>query len=1009
MHFPALSKRTIGVTFLSLALAACATDRVAPTAVPDTPENVQIRDGVAFTPSGAVFPVGEWSTMDHTPYLVPAAEAAERTQATALQRASGALRTLVGATAPAKVLCHVNASVCNQIPGLIPGTLITFWTDAQWNNATVADFTQFNMIYINDAANTTPAIVNNKAKWSQAITGRVALTSVHYEHCSAASPGTGPCIVLKSSTLWVTGGTGTGLLSSTQPSAGNWLPTTGVFAGVSYGFNGGGFDLVHITDPGHATMAGSTDASLSNFGQSAHSYFNGIGSFTQVAEVCKTQSIRYPTACPSSFAPNFLVTSVAIRDADGDGVPDAQDNCPTVANSNQADANGNGVGDACESAPTVTVSPATDTVAPGTPVTFTAAAADADNTPSQLTYEWRVNGLVQAGQTTSTFTTTVTANTTVRVTVRDPGNLSGFAEAAVAIITNRPPTAAFAATFGGNEGAAIPVTVSAADPDAGDVLTYKWDIDGDNVVDSTTTTPTITLTYGDQGTHPVNVTVTDGKGGSASANTTITVTNVAPTVDPIAAPASAPLGSPTTISGTFTDPGSNDGPFTASINWGDNTTNQAIASGNTFSATHLYATIGHFNVTVTVTDKDGGVSTTAATVATIADVTPPVITPTVSGQSGANGWYTGDVSVSWATTDAESGISTANGCDASTLSSNTSAAGTTYTCSATNGAGLTSTQSVTVKRDATAPAIAGTVNGTLGAAGWYTSDVAVTWSVTDAESGVSNSTGCDALNVSSNTAGTTITCTATNAAGLSATKSVSFKRDANTPVVTPSVVGTMGNNGWFTSNVNVSWSVTNLGPSSATANCFPATLSNDSPSTAYSCTATSGAGLSTSQSVTVKRDATKPAIGYAGALATYTVDQTVNITCAASDAMSGLASNSCAPISGPAYNFIGLGSYSASATDNAGNGNSASVSFTVNTLSCQAMYPLITRFVSGDKWPKQLAGRMDNICDKMAKHNPSLDEQIKNFVKEAGRAQDDGAVSATNAATLIRLVNLLNP
>jgi hypothetical protein len=38
----------------------------------------------------------------------------------------------------------------------------------------------------------------------------------------------------------------------------------------------------------------------------------------------------------------------ACEDSDGDGSMDAADNCPLVANANQADANNNGIGDACE-------------------------------------------------------------------------------------------------------------------------------------------------------------------------------------------------------------------------------------------------------------------------------------------------------------------------------------------------------------------------------------------------------------------------------------------------------------------------------------------------------------------------------------------------------------------------------------------------------------------------------------------------------------------------------------
>jgi hypothetical protein len=45
-----------------------------------------------------------------------------------------------------------------------------------------------------------------------------------------------------------------------------------------------------------------------------------------------------------------FVTGV-LTDTDGDGFPDACDNCPLVASSNQTDTDGDGVGDACDCPP----------------------------------------------------------------------------------------------------------------------------------------------------------------------------------------------------------------------------------------------------------------------------------------------------------------------------------------------------------------------------------------------------------------------------------------------------------------------------------------------------------------------------------------------------------------------------------------------------------------------------------------------------------------------------------
>jgi len=64
-------------------------------------------------------------------------------------------------------------------------------------------------------------------------------------------------------------------------------------------------------------------------------------------------------------------------------------------------------------------------------------------------------------------------------------------------------------------------------------------------------------------------------------------------------------------------------------------------------------------------------------------------------------------------------------------------AATEYKCSATSAGGSATEQSVTIKRDATAPNVTlGEVSGTLGSNSWYTSAVSQTFNATDATSGL---------------------------------------------------------------------------------------------------------------------------------------------------------------------------------------------------------------------------------------------------------------------------------
>jgi hypothetical protein len=374
----------------------------------------------------------------------------------------------------------------------------------------------------------------------------------------------------------------------------------------------------------------------------------------------------------------------------------------------------------------------------------------------------------------------------------------------------------------------------------------------------------------------------------------------------------------------------------------------------------------------------------------VVDATPPVITHTITGTPGTGGWYTSPVTVTWSVT-AGSTI-TSPTCAPQTISANTAAAGVVVTCSATS-AGGTATDPVTIKLDLSVPTVVATVPAATGANGWYITDIPVSWTVTGAgPSGIV--TTCPSTVVSTETTGTTQACTATTGAGLSASgTTASLKLDKTPPVLTGIPTGLLGNNGWYRSNATVNWTATDNISGVANPPCTANTLSVDNAGTTFTCVATNGAGLSSTLAVTVKRDATPPSIGYTGNLGTYTVDQTVNITCFASDAMSALATNTCANINGTAYSFtLGTNTYSASATDKAGNGSSATTTFTIQ-VTAGSLCSLVERFVSQQ-------GVAYSLCVKL---DHGSWEPFRNELS----AQTGKKISDANAAILLRLVNAL--
>ena len=178
----------------------------------------------------------------------------------------------------------------------------------------------------------------------------------------------------------------------------------------------------------------------------------------------------------------------------------------------------------------------------------------------------------------------------------------------------------------------------------------------------------------------------------------------------------------------------------------------------------------------------------------LADCSPPVIMPVVTGTLGSNGWYVSGVSVAWAVSDSQSTITARSGCDPVTINADT--AGVTVTCTATSGGG-TASQSVTIKRDATAPTItaaATTADGRPYTVGNVTGQpVTVTFTCSDTTSGVATCAGPQAY---TSDGVYTASGTATDLAGNSASTELGPIRIQSVPEIcltTPgAIVGTPG-------------------------------------------------------------------------------------------------------------------------------------------------------------------------------------------------------------------------
>lgn len=234
------------------------------------------------------------------------------------------------------------------------------------------------------------------------------------------------------------------------------------------------------------------------------------------------------------------------------------------------------------------------------------------------TYAWeaKLGGVVVASSASEVFRFIPrddglhTINLTVTDTIGDSDPVFVVTASAAELMVNvgnAVPLFDLGADFSAVEGETINLAPTVTDA-IDDALTYAWAISGPGVSQGSTD-PVLTFTPTDNGLYTITLTVTDDDGAASLLDSVaINVVNAAPQVD-VGSDQTVNEGQAVSFDATYADAGIDDGPFTLAWDFGDG--NTAV---DTLTPTHTYADSGVYQVTLTVTDKDGGVGIGAANV-----------------------------------------------------------------------------------------------------------------------------------------------------------------------------------------------------------------------------------------------------------------------------------------------------------------------------------------------------------------------------------------------------------
>ena len=455
----------------------------------------------------------------------------------------------------------------------------------------------------------------------------------------------------------------------------------------------------------------------------------------------------------------------------------------------------------------------------------------------------------------------------------------------------------------------------------------------------------------------------------------------------------------------------------------------------TYSAPFTVSGDGTHSVQYYSVDNAGNVEQTQS-VSVKVDQTPPTTTASLQGHL-VDGWYSGPggATLTLLAQDNPGGSGVAatyysvNGGPQQTYTQPVAFPNGTFSVSYDSqdvAGNVEATQTIAFKVDVTPPTTTAALAGTLGGGGWYRSPVQVTLTAQDNPGGsgvAATYYSVDSGPLAAYSAPFTVSGDGThsvqyysvdNAGNVEATKSATVKIDQTPPTTTEAVTGTVGNNGWYKAGSPVVLTLTatdNNGGSGVASTTYsvnggapqtytqPVTFKDGTYTITYGSTDVAG-NVETPHTMSLKVDQTPPVVTYTGNAGTYTIDQTVDITCSASDNLSGVASTTCSSLDEPAYELpLGSHTLSATATDNAGNVGTGSTTFTV-TVTYASLCGLTDQFESKAGVAQALCSKLQAAAAKAASGDTNAAHHILAAYENELAAQTGKSISAADVKIL---------